>query len=357
MISFSIISFFNRFLDPPKPLRMRNRYITFAKIKSDGVNYSSEKRISEVTHVGVYVNGYINGPVWQFLQGGSFQFGIVEGVKDLTNITTANGAYINDDKKTGYKGSFVNGTLTKAQFVEIIGMEMEHQIVSPKFSDPKGDILTNVITTDGEFKDVTVTDLLEDKMVYVNNSQYHGQGLFAKTDIATNSIVAFFGGNLYTAHAWNKTTFFDPNYFAKFSDGRENYYVHLPDEYGNDLNKYRASLGHKVNHGWYSDIVNAFYVPNFHPRFGLIAAIKSNRDISAGEEIICHYNLEFHEAQAWYQESYRTDIEYDTPEGPYGHRESRKKSGQPIQPMLVDSEVYKSFLRYAEMELKLDALT
>ena len=97
---------------------MRNRYITFAKIKSDGVTYSSEKRISEVTHVGVYVNGYINGPVWQFLQGGSFQFGIVEGVKDLTNITTANGAYINDDKKTGYRGSFVNGTLTKAQFVE-----------------------------------------------------------------------------------------------------------------------------------------------------------------------------------------------------------------------------------------------
>ena len=83
---------------------------------------------------------------------------------------------------------------------------------------------------------------------------------------------------------------------------------------------------------------------NFHPRFGLLAAIKSLRNIKAGEnnffktliyilfhkcqlfvyisgqEILCHYDLQFHEAHPWYQEMWRTEVEYDTPEGPYGHR-------------------------------------
>ena len=40
----------------------------------------------------------------------------------------------------------------------------------------------------------------------------------------------------------------------------------------------------------------------------------------SGEEILSHYDLEFHEAHPWYQEMWRTELEYDTPEGPYGHR-------------------------------------
>ena len=89
----------------------------------------------------------------------------------------------------------------------------------------------------------------------------------------------------------------------------------------------------------------------------ILAAAKANRDIEAGEEIICHYNLQFHEAHPWYQEMWRTKVEWDTPEGPYGHREKRKESGLPIQPMLVDSHTYKDFLRHVQTELKLDPFT
>ena len=98
-------------MDSSKPLKLRNRYISRTRIKDDGIAYSSEKTIKEVTHVGIYQNGYVNGPVWQFLQGGSFQFGIVNGVKHLTNFTTEDGAYINDDMKTGYKGKFFEGKM------------------------------------------------------------------------------------------------------------------------------------------------------------------------------------------------------------------------------------------------------
>ena len=54
---------------------------------------------------------------------------------------------------------------------------------------------------------------------------------------------------------------------------------------------------------------------------------------------------------------WRTKVEWDTPEGPYGHREKRKESGLPIQPMLVDSHTYKDFLRHVQTELKLDPFT
>ena len=86
-----------------------------------------------------------------------------------------------------------------------------------------------------------VTEAVEDKYVFVNESLTinGGQGLFAKIDIPGGTNFAYFGGHVYTAKQWNKTTFFDPNYFAKFKDGKQQYYIHLPDEFGNDLNLYR----------------------------------------------------------------------------------------------------------------------
>ena len=122
-----------------------------------------------------------------------------------------------------------------------------------------------------------------------------------------------------------------------------------------DLNKYRATLAHKINHHFH--LFNCVFVPNYHPRFGLIAAAKSSRTIAAGQECLCHYNLGFSEGQPWYQELWRTQVDQDTPEGPYGHREPRKPLGQPIQAMLTDTALYKSFLSYATTELNLNTVT
>ena len=52
-------------------MKLRNRYISREKIRDNSVQYSSEKNIKEVTHVGLLKNGYVDGPVWEFLQGGS----------------------------------------------------------------------------------------------------------------------------------------------------------------------------------------------------------------------------------------------------------------------------------------------
>ena len=114
-------------------------------------------------------------------------------------------------------------------------------------------------------------------------------------------------------------------------------------------------MAHKINHHFY--LYNCVFVPNYHPRFGLIAAAKSSRIIAAGQECLCHYNLGFSEGQPWYQELWRTQVDQDTPEGPYGHREPRKPLGQLIQAMLTDTALYKSFLSYATTELNLNTVT
>jgi hypothetical protein len=50
----------------------------------------------------------------------------------------------------------------------------------------------------------------------------------------------------------------------------------------------------------------------------------------------------------------RLEIDSDNVEGPFSHRGPKKNPGDPILPMLVDSELYKSFLVFATQELKLE---
>ena len=47
-------------------------------------------------------------------------------------------------------------------------------------------------------------------------------------------------------------------------------------------------------------------------------------------------------------------MDSDNVEGPLASRGPKKSAGEPIAPMLVDSELYKSFLVHALQELKLE---
>ena len=345
-----------RIIEPSRKLRLRGRYISQAKIKQMGINYGSDQMIKEVSRVGIFKNGKPDGPSWTFLHGGSFHFGYLEpDTKFITNFTTNFGAYIAQSMQMGYLGQFENGHIKNAQKVDIIGIEEQDKIVVPKFSEPHGQIYNHCPGQDYTFIDALVPDPEEDKFVYVNKSIVHGQGLFAKEDIPKNTIFAYFGGFTYTSQEWNQTTFFDPSYFAKFTDGPQDYFVHVPDEYGQDLNKYRATLGHKINLDFMNP--NCIFVASHHPRFGLIAAAKSIVDIHAGEEILGVYNLKFHEGLPYYQEMWRTEVEKDTPEGPFGHREHKKPEGLPMPALLTDSAVYKDFFQYAVSELNLQPIT
>ncbi len=219
-------------------------------------------------------------------------------------------------------------------------------------------------------------DPLEERNVYVNESNYDPgkQGLYAKVDIEPQSIFAYFGGHVYPIAKFNFSQIFAPRYFTKIKDGYQEfignintrikswlitiipiYSVHIPDEFGDDISKYNATLGHKIRHSFQDS--NCYFVTNNHPRFGVIAAAKSSKKIEAGSEILCHYGLQFHEYDLKYQEIWRVELEKDTPEGPFGLRGRKKGQGLPIEAMLADSDLYKKFLIHATEHLKLDHLT
>jgi len=44
--------------------------------------------------------------------------------------------------------------------------------------------------------------------------------------------------------------------------------VYLPEKLGKDLTKFRASLGHKINHSFSKS--NCQFTDKYHPRFGVI---------------------------------------------------------------------------------------
>ena len=306
------------------------------------------------------IPGFVDGPLWHFLHGSNFLFGTIDkdlGIKNLNNFTTDNGAYISQDLRESYKGQFSNGKMKSAQLSEIDRLQFQYGIPIPIFSQSQGKIFKHFASENGKLQDALTEDPLEKRYVYVNQSRLPdaGQGLFAKVDIAPDTIFAFFGGFVYTAQEWNNTNLLYPKYFGYFQDASVDYFVHIPDEAGDDLNKYRATLGHKINHGFKDH--NCRFVANNHPRFGLIAAAKTKVNVQAGQELVCHYNMHFHVGQPWYQEKWRTEVDEDTPEGPFGHRESKKESGLKIQPMLTDVDLYKEFYAYATTTLKLDNMT
>lgn len=247
--------------------------------------------------------------------------------------------------------------MVSGQAADLENIEFIDGMIVPVFSNPRGQVYHSFTSEDGTITDPLTPDPLEDKYVYVNDSKWieNEQGLFSKTNISANTIFAYFGGFLYTSQQWNSTNITYPRFYAKFADGSHVYYVHIPDELGEDVSKYKATLGHKINHSFH--FYNCMFVCTNHPRFGLIAAARTIRDVQENEEFLCAYNLEFHEGQPWYQELFRTNVEQDTPEGPYGHREAKKETGQPIQPMLTDTELYKAFFQHATLTLKLDPFT
>ncbi len=196
-------------------------------------------------------------------------------------------------------GKFKDGNMITGQKAMIVGQEEVMGMRVPLMGKPSGPFVKHCPVSFNEYVDPLETDPVEDRYVYVKDSPIEGQGLFAKEDIKMSTVVAYFGGFHFSVESWNKTKIFDPIYFGKAKDHKIVHYFYLPDEYGKDLNKYRASLGHKINHDFYN--YNCLFTLSSHPRFGLVAAARLVEDVKKDDEIVCHYNLEYDEAQPYYQ--------------------------------------------------------
>ena len=113
----------------------------------------------------------------------------------------------------------------------VVGHEEIDQIRVPRFSNPISETMYHLIdhsylkendleTNSSWNSPLFVTDPIEDKWVYVNQSRRATNmyskvedGLFAKINIPTNEVIAFFGGFRYSKHTWEDMKLFDPVYF------------------------------------------------------------------------------------------------------------------------------------------------
>ena len=128
-----------------------------------------------------------------------------------------------------------------------------------------------------------------------------GEGLFLATPggVKSGTVLAFYNGVRLTSEecAQPCEDWRDDAYKIMDQTEEENV-LDIPQQF-RCLSQYRASLAHKANHSFQP---NAKFCSFFHPRFGLIPALISLTQISAGVEILVNYEYSFDSCPPWYSQ-------------------------------------------------------
>ncbi|XP_020509036.1 histone-lysine N-methyltransferase SETD7 [Labrus bergylta] len=258
---------------------------------------------------GTYVDGELNGPAQEFNGEGRLVFkgqykenircgdcqvyypdgGCVSGeVNNDGELTGDSIAYIYPDGLTALHGSFVDGELIEARCATLISNQsgrprFEITSNSPVYSYDKS--TSTCIATH-----TLLPDPYESKMVFVADSLIKGagQGLFAKTDAETDTVMAFYNGVRIT-HSEVDSRDWAMNGNTISLD--EDTVIDVPRPF-DLIERYCASLGHKGNHSF---TPNCKYEPFLHPRFGIIKCIRTLRAVQKDEELYVAYGYD-HEA-------------------------------------------------------------
>ncbi len=135
-------------------------------------------------------------------------------------------------------------------------------------------------------------DPYEELFVYVNESfiPEAGEGLFAKIDIEADTVISFYNGTRFESNDPKSKE--NSSYKINFDDNTD---LDIPEDM-TSLDKYQASLGHKVCHSF---TPNCEFDNFEHPRFGPIKCIVTIRPIRQGEELTVHYEYDLAVAPQW----------------------------------------------------------
>lgn len=250
---------------------------------------------------GLFKNGVPHGASWRGVEGGGFLYGNVgpkgyfEGHKN---------AYIYPDMSTALFGDFSQNKMVEAVPVTIkeVYVEKCNAILRLRFTKKP----QNPITYQRWFSTQTsvgVPPLLEDpyesKFVIAGKSRMGdnaGDGLFLKKDVKANTTISFYNG--IRVKPGEHSPFENSGYqiYVDWNKAGEvtSDFMDIPPEYIS-LNKYRASLGHKINHSFDP---NCRWGTMEHPTFGRVPRVVTLKDMKAGTELTCHYMICMEEASA-----------------------------------------------------------
>ncbi|XP_028816123.1 histone-lysine N-methyltransferase SETD7 isoform X1 [Denticeps clupeoides] len=285
---------------------------------------------------GTYVDGELNGPAQEYDPDSRLVFkgqykdnircglcwvyysdrgGVVGEVNEDGEMTGNHVAYVYPDCCTALYGTFVEGELIKGQLATLTSQEngrphFEFAQDSPVYSYDKS---TSACISGHKL----LPDPYEGKHVYVAQSLIPGagEGLFAKTNAKSDTVVAFYNGVRIT-HSEVDSRDWSMNGNTISLD--EDTVIDVPEPF-NQIDKYCASLGHKANHSF---TPNCKYDPYVHPRFGPIKCIRTVRAVHKDEELTVAYGYDHEtsgksgpEAPEWYKQELREFQEREVMQG------------------------------------------
>ena len=210
-------------------------------------------------------------------------------------------------------GKFVKGKMIAAKQSKIVSERCNRGIKEIKTAQPKYETPIFRYQRPDRLRicdQPRLMDPYEKKNIYIGDGKKQ-DGVFAKRNMAKGDLVGYCSGllwntteqALYTMDTYHNQTW--EEYWSIFRnllnlDGPVK--IHVPERYWN-ISKYRATLGHKVNHSF--RYANSGYRKVFHPRFGNISSVVAIADIIKGEEILVDYGYKVRcIAPTWVSELY-----------------------------------------------------
>jgi len=215
------------------------------------------------------------------------------------------GAYLFPDYSTAIVGLWMDHILLQGKATRLGEACRSGQTWILKFGDLNGPVLSysppSHYSLGGE---ALQQDPFEVATVEVRESGIEGakDGLFALRDIIAGEVLTFYSGYIINCdsslRALDRRDLNDEeehvrnmyNMAIDLEDG-ENLCIDLPPELGNDVKRYNATLGHKVNHSFEPNA--EFVLFPVHPVLGTIMSLAALTDIHPAEEITVNYGYNY----------------------------------------------------------------
>jgi len=242
-----------------------------------------------------------DGPSWYIVSDGwQGTFYYETGVPGRERV----GAYLYPDYSTAIVGVWRDHLLVSGRTSQLVEACRSGTAWTLKFGELEGPILTYSPPSHYSYGVHPLQrDPYEERTVEVQVSLLPGatDGLFTKRHTETGDILAFYGGYMISCNSSLRAL--DRQEYSDVEEHQRNMYslslgleeednfcLDLPPELGNNVAKYNATLGHKLNHSFEPNV--EFYLFSVHPVLGTIMSLSALEDIPAGTELTVNYGYD-----------------------------------------------------------------
>ena len=253
----------------------------------------------EVQALCWYQNGLPFSHCWLWCLGGGYLVGKLD---QAGNFSGSDLAFVFPDLSTPLHGTFRRGRMVSAVAARVTDIVRRDNLLSLHFSTESSTSYSLDLATRHCIScRPLLADPYEQSVVRVGRCRdaSKGEGLFLTRDVCQDLVLAFYNGVRLTSQecAQPSMDWRDDAYKIMDQTEEENV-LDIPEQH-RDLSHYCASLAHKANHSFNP---NAKFCSFYHPRFGLIPALRAIKPISAGSEVLVNYEYSWESCPPWYSQ-------------------------------------------------------